>query len=534
MTRTPAESPAAASPVPRPPAPSTGPDKGLSGLARGGALSLVGSAVSAVTGIVLVLAVTRSLPPDIAGTFFALTSVFLIAEGVSRLGTGTGLVWAISRSRALGTTTSVPAVLRVALTPVGLLSVALGAVLFAGADTVAGLVGGDSGSGAAAAVRILAVLLPLTALSDTLVAATRGYGTVRPTVLLDRLGRPLVQLLAVAAVAATGSIALLSSAWALPWVGCAVLAAWWLRRLQPARDTGAEPVPAPWREFWRFTGPRALTSVVQLALQRLDIVLLTLLAGPTEAAVYTAATRFLVVGQIVNQGLAAVVEPRLGGLLAVGDRSAAAAVYRTATGWLVLICWPLYLLAATYADVFLGWFGSDYTSGTPVVLVLVGAMLIATSVGMVDVVLIMGGRTSWNLANSVTALAVNVLVDLLLIPHLGLLGAAIGWAAAIGVNNVLPLAQVWRHMSLHPFGAGTGTAVALAAGCFGLLPLLARAVWNADPLTALLTTAAGSALFLLGCWRRRHVLALDSLRTLRRVRSGAAGASPVDAPRPVR
>jgi O-antigen/teichoic acid export membrane protein len=274
--------------------------------------------------------------------------------------------------------------------------------------------------------------------------------------------------------------------------------------------------------------------VVQLALQRLDIVLLTLLAGPTEAAVYTAATRFLVVGQIVNQGLAAVVEPRLGGLLAVGDRPAASAVYRTATGWLVLICWPLYLLAATYADVFLGWFGGDYTSGTPVVLVLVGAMLIATSVGMVDVVLIMGGRTSWNLANSLTALAVNVLVDLLLIPSLGLLGAAIGWAAAIGVNNLLPLAQVWRHMSLHPFGSGTATAVALAAGCFGLLPLLTRTVWNADPLTALLTTTAGAALFLLGCWHRRQVLALDSLRTLRRVRSGATGARPVDAPRPVR
>src|SRR5215218_6400811 len=106
MTRTPAESPAAASSVPLPPAP-TGPDKGLSGLARGGALSLAGSAVSAVTGILLVIAGTRSLPQDVAGIFFALTSVFLIAEGVSRLGTGTGLVWAISRSRALGTTPSV-------------------------------------------------------------------------------------------------------------------------------------------------------------------------------------------------------------------------------------------------------------------------------------------------------------------------------------------------------------------------------------------------------------------------------------------
>lgn len=501
-----------------------GPD-GLTGLARGGLLSLSGSAVSAVAGILLVLVVTRTLPQDTAGTFFALTSVFLIAEGVSRLGTGTGLVWAISRSRALGTAALVPGFLRVALTPVSVLGVALGVALFAGADALAGLVGSGPGSGVSDAVRILAVLLPLSALSDTLVASTRGFGTVLPTVLLDRLGRPLLQLGAVALVAATGSVALVVTAWAAPWVLCALAAAWWLRRLHRKGGADRSRVALPWAEFWRFTGPRAVTSVVQLALQRLDIVLLTLLAGPAEAAVYTAATRFLVVGQVANQALAAVVEPRLGGLLAVRDRASAASVYRTATGWLVLICWPFYLLVVTYADTVLGWFGSGYGAGAAVVLVLAGAMLLATSVGMVDVVLIMGGRTSWNLANSLVALAVTVVVDLLLIPPLGLLGAAIGWAAAICVNNLLPLVQVWRHMALHPFGAGTGTAMALSAGCFAVLPAVTGTVWDGGLPATLATTALGTGLFLLGCRRWRRVLALDTLRTLR------SGRRPTDRPR---
>ena len=510
------------------PAPPAAPDggapgpSGLSGLARGGLLSLSGSAVSAAVGILLVLVVTRTLPQDTAGTFFALTSVFLIAEGVTRLGTGTGLVWAVSRSRALGTADLVPAFLRVALTPVSVLGVALGVALFAGADALAGLVGGPPGGGISDAVRVLAVLLPLSALSDSLVAATRGYGTVLPTVLLDRLGRPLLQLGAVALVAATGSLALLATAWAVPWVLTALAAAWWLRRLQPRAAAGRAAGPRPWADFWRFTGPRAVTSVVQLALQRLDIVLLTLLAGPAEAAVYTAATRFLVVGQVAGQALASVAEPRLGALLAVRDRVSAGTEYRTATGWLVLVCWPFYLLVATYAGTLLGWFGDGYDAGVTVVLVLAGAMLFATVVGTVDVVLIMGGRTSWNLANSCVALAVNVAVDLVLIPPLGLLGAAIGWAAAICVNNLLPLLQVWRHLGLHPFGAGTGTAVALATGCFAVLPVLAGAVWDGGLPADLATTVLGAALFLLGCRRWNRVLALDALRTARRGRRPAA------------
>lgn len=493
---------------------------GLGGLARGGLLNLIGAAVSAVTGVLLVLAITRALPKHSAGVFFALTSVFLIAEMIARLGTGTGLVWAISRARGLGRPERGPALLRVALTPVVALSVLMAAVLLLTAGPLAEMLAGSSGSGAATAIRVLAVLLPLTTVSDTLVAATRGYGTMLPTVLLDKVGRPTVQLVAVVLAAATGSVALVTVGWAAPWVACAALAGWWLMRLQrPARAAGHPDADRTmWNGFWRFTGPRAVTSIVQLALQRLDIVLLTVMIGPAVAAVYTAATRFLVVGQFTNQALSTVVEPQLARLLSVHDRPAAKAVYQAATGWLVLITWPMYLLVATYAGAILNLFGSGYDAGITVVLVLAGAMLVATSIGNVDVVLIMGGRTSWNLANASIALAVNIGVDLTLIPRLGLLGAAVGWAAAILTNNLLPLSQVWRSLGLHPFGSGTATAAALAVGCFGLLPLGAAALLGRDMAGLAVATLLGVLLYAAGCWRWRRVLALDTLRTLRRGR----------------
>ena len=497
---------------------------GLGGLARGGLLNLIGAAVSAITGVLVVLAVTRALPKQSAGIFFALTSVFLIAEMIARLGTGTGLVWAISRTRGLGQPERGPAFVRVALTPVVALSVVMAVVLLALAEPLGSLITHDSVDGAATAIRVLAVLLPLTTVSDTLVAATRGYATMRPTVLIDKVGRPSVQLAAVVVAAMTGSVALLSVAWAAPWIACAALAGWWLLRLQrPARAAGHPRAErAMWGEFWRFTGPRGVTSVVQLALQRLDIVLLTLLSGPVAAAIYTAATRFLVVGQFTNQALSTVAEPQLARLLSVDDRAAAKAVYQAATGWLVLICWPMYLLVATYAHEILGLFGSGYDAGVTVVLVLAGAMLVATSVGAVDVVLIMGGRTSWNLANASIALAVNVGVDLALIPRLGLLGAAVGWAAAILTNNLLPLSQVWRVLGLHPYGAATGTAAGLAVLCFGLLPLGAEALLGQGLVSLATATLVGLLLYAAGCWRWRQVLALDTLRTLRRGRRSAA------------
>ena len=95
-------------------------------IARGGALNLIGAAVTAVTGVLLIIVVTRALPQDEAGIFFALTSVFLLAETVARLGTGTGLVYFIARLRSLGQPDRIRAFQRVALTPVVVLSLVTG------------------------------------------------------------------------------------------------------------------------------------------------------------------------------------------------------------------------------------------------------------------------------------------------------------------------------------------------------------------------------------------------------------------------
>lgn len=496
-------------------------------LARGGALNLVGAGVSALTTIALTVVVTRALVKDDAGAFFALTSVFLLGETVARLGTGTGLVWSLSRIRALDQRQRIAAVLRVALLPVIVVSLVVAAVLIIGAPTFARLVAGNT-SGAVSAVVVLAVLLPVTTLSDSIMAATRGFSAMLPTVALDRIGRPVLALALVALAVPTGSPALLVAAWAVPWAASAAAGWWWLtvlrRRAVPSSQPAAPADRETWQTFWAFTAPRALASVAQLALQRLDIVLIAVLIGPGQAAVYTAATRFLVVGQMANQAISTAVQPRLGELLALEDRPATNALFRTATCWLVLLTWPLYLLCATFGVQILSLFGRGYTAGAPVILVLAGAMLVATGCGMVDMVLNMAGRTTWNLANAFLALAVNIGVDLLLIPRIGIIGAAIGWGAGILVNNVLPLSQITVHLGLHPFGRGTRIAMVLSASCFGLLPLATHLLSGGRPLVVVTAVILGAALWLAGCMHWRDALALDVLRSLGRRRRRRVGA----------
>ena len=142
----------------------------------------------------------------------------------------------------------------------------------------------------------------------------------------------------------------------------------------------------------RTPAPRGVQSIMQIALQRLGIVLVSAILGPGSAAVYAAVTRFLVFGQLGAQAITSAVQPAARPPAGLGDRKGAGRIYQISTCWLVLLAWPLYLGLAVFSEQIPQFFGQRYDAGTGVLIVLAGAMLIATGSGLVDVVLAMAGQ----------------------------------------------------------------------------------------------------------------------------------------------
>jgi len=374
---------------------------------------------------------------------------------------------------------------------------------------------------------------------------------MRPTVVVDRIGRSGAQLLGVVVATGAGSSALLAPLWALPYVP-AGLGAWlWLSRvrrratpipLTPSeiqlraagrsqravrRDVLGQAVTnVSWRTFWRFTAPRSLATAAQIIIQRLDIVLVGVMKGPVQAAIYAAATRFLVVGQLGNAAISMAAQPQFTHLFAVRDRRGANTVYQATTAWLILLTWPLFLLAILFGPEVLAIFGHSYRAGSHVMVILGLAMLVATACGQVDVVLTTAGRSSWSLANGLLAVGVNVGVDVALIPRFGITGAAIGWAAAIAVTNLLPLVQVAVAIGVHPFGPGSAAACLLTTLSFGLIPLAGRALAGTGAVASSVAVVTGMAVMGAGLWRFRDVLHLAVMPGAQYVRRVAGSAAP--------
>ena len=66
--------------------------------------------------------------------------------------------------------------------------------------------------------------------------------------------------------------------------------------------------------------------------------------------------------------------------------------------------------------------------------------------------LLMGGRSTLSLVNNLVALATNIVLNLALIPSMGLRGAALAWSASLVLTNLLPTLEVHHTMGYHPYG----------------------------------------------------------------------------------
>ena len=505
-------------------------------LARRGVLSFVGGVAFGVFNFLWIVVVTQGWGSQRAGELFEGVAVFTIAVSIVIFGAEVGLVRGFAGAAATDRHHELRHMLLVALAPVLAVSLLVAALAPALAMPAAGLfVSGERGVDAVADyIRTFGYFVPFATMFYTLLAATRGLGKMSPTVFLEKFARGGMQaaFAFIVVIAGAGATAM-AVGYGLPFAIGAVLAAGWLfanlrtveRNAKTERAITAS-FSAIGREFWRFAAPRGLASVFQAGSMWLDTLLVGGLLSAAAAGVYTASSRLLLVGSFFLLALIQAIGPQISAMFARGEPKRAEDVYRTATGWLVTLTWPLYLTMAVFAPTILRLFGTDFASGAPVVVIMSLAMLLSMALGPVDIVLLMGGKSSWNLINTIISLAVNIVLNLILIPRMGITGAALAWAVSIALNNLLPALQVHVMLGINAISRRLLVPGLASVACFAGLGLVIRSVMGQSFVALALAIVVGGIIYLAVVWRYRRLLQLGALgNVLRRPRKSRADAA---------
>ncbi len=512
--------PPSVSPSP-PPATITKPQS--SGVSAG--LALVGSVITTISNFGIALLVARAGATH-AGIFFASTAVVTILGNSAGLGTMTGLVYFMPRAMA-GTTPNPRALIRIAAQPVIVVSALVGALLYLGASPVAELIADESVASVTTMLRVLAVGVPAWALTVLLLGATRGLGSMTPTVAVNQVFKPLAQLLAVGGIVLvdpTPSGLALGLAWGVPVVvsaGAALGAVWHLGGF-----AGSGPGSISAADYWRYTRPRSVSATFQIALERIDVILVSALAGESTAGVYATISRYITAGNFLIFSIAQSAAPALRRALAADRRGQAQRLLGQATGWMVLLAWPYFLLVAVEAETLASLMNPSFTTGAGALTILALGMLANAAAGPIDLTLLMLGRSGWSLVGTAAAIVTDVALALVLIPRYGIIGAAIAWALAVVVQNGLASALVYRIGDLR--AAGRGAIVAATGAMLAVVPV---GLVTPAGFTGLMMTGMAAAVIYIA-WLIRFAPLLDLPPLPASIAARIGSASPTSDPPP--
>ena len=504
------------------------PDARVRQAARGSAFNLVGAVTAAVVSFFTVGLITNTYGQSRAGVFFAATALFTLAANGARLGAESSLTFFVSRLRAEDRRGALRAVTSTALRATALVALVFAVVGFLGADTIAAALADDdeNARSLAAMIRVLALAAPAFSVSQAMFGASRGFGTMRPSVIAGQLVRPIVQLALVAVVVvAAADVAALAWAWAgAAMVSLGVIALWLRGRLNRV-DAPADPFRSS--DYWRFAAPRALTDVVSSALERLDLLLVAYMLGEAQAGLYGAANRLIVAGQLMMFATSQSMAPHLSAAFATEDNDDAQHVLHTVSAWSVTLLWPVFLTMAFGAETILRLFGEGFTDGTRLVQIFSVALVIIIGLGVGDTLLLMTGRSMASLINHILALLTMIGLSMVLLPRIGVIGAAWGWAASRIIIRLLAVITVWRTRRVHGLGAPVLVAGVIAVAAY--VPtgwLLHRSIDN-GLLAIGAHVAVGALLQIAASLRFRELLELDQLLAIgrRQPRPAAVGST---------
>ncbi|HEX2051798.1 MAG TPA: oligosaccharide flippase family protein [Actinomycetota bacterium] len=458
--------------------------------------NVVGIVVAAVATFVAQILMTRTLGAEGFGVVTILTQGAFVLSFATRAGMDMAVLRDVAIETGVDRHDRIRApVARATLVALGVSGLAALAVLASG-DAVLRALSIDPERGRYV-VPAAALGLPFLALANVWLSATRGLKIMRYTLYWFWAGQPVAW------------IALMLVGWRLaetPWMSVlayslswAVAAAggWWSWRRE-SRGWGRTPMaPGDMRRLVRYAGPRAPAALFSQLLFWTDLFVVTRYVADAEVGVYSAALRSGQILVLFITSVSLMFSPFVADLHNRGETERLDKLFKALTRWTLAATLPAFLLLVVAPSEVLRLFGAEFSGGRAALLILLAGQLVNVATGSVGFVLIMVGRTGWDLAVYAVSVVLDVGLALWLCPRYGIEGAAIANAVTFAVSKWARLVLVRRFVRIQPYDRHYARLLAPTAACGAAMWAVHAAVGAGWLVDLAATGAAGLLAFVL-------------------------------------
>lgn len=431
-----------------------------------------GALVTMVLNYVLLIVITRFLTPHDYGIFVLAMSVCNIFLILALFGTPKALDRYIPFYNAVNEQGKVKTLIYSILKITLALSVVTVLILFIAFRLFSDRLFDNSDLGLI--LRAMILTIPLLVFIQLICSIFIGLKEIRYQVYLQQLFFPLFRIILAVIILSLGF-----GLWGWVWVhilsvaATSILALWLLRKYVLSTLANVQKAPVDFREIASYSWPLCVTANIMMILGQIDFLFLGYFRPSEEVAIYKVYLHLLIVMMLVLTSFMQIYKPVISGLISENRLIELKNVYKQISKWFFMINSFGFLCMILFGmDIISILFPKAYSVAPAAFFILATGHFINSITGPDGTTLEAFGATKLMMINSLVMLAVNVLLDYLLIPIYGLTGAAIATASAVTSWHLLGLLEVYILYKLQPFTAKHLRYAAVGMTTAGILYLL--------------------------------------------------------------
>jgi O-antigen/teichoic acid export membrane protein len=220
------------------------------------------------------------------------------------------------------------------------------------------------------------------------------------------------------------------------------------------------------KELINFSAPSFLIGFSFIFLMQIDRVMIGAFMDSYNVGIYAVCARIALFMNIILSSLNTVFVPYISDLYFGDNKKELSLILKSATRWVWVLSILLFVFFFFGSEYILGIFGKEFPSGSTAFIILSFFFLVNCGCGSNGFMLQMTGNQYVELFNSVFILILNTILNMVLVPRHGIVGAAMATGASMLFINFFRTVALYRITRIHPFSGGWMKTSIIFVLCF--------------------------------------------------------------------
>ncbi len=301
--------------------------------------------------------------------------------------------------------------------------------------------------------KLFSYSIPMVAAMTTFSSLLQGFHSTKYTVYIRDFVQPINNLVFIVLFAYAGNgLPGAIFAYTLSHLFGLVFGFYYLKKSFPDFYSRALTAAYPLKSLVTYSTPLLFVGVLNYFLVWTDTLLLGMFASASAVGIYRAASQVPFILTVFLRATNSIYAPIVADLYQRKEIQRLGNMLKTSTRWVTYITVPLFLFLVFSSKEIMTLFGNEYVPiGSTVLIILSFGQLMNCLTGGVGYTLTMTGKQNVELGNCLALVIASVLLNLVLIPKYGALGAAFASSSSTLVINVLRVIEIRILYRISPF-----------------------------------------------------------------------------------